>query len=189
MGPGQLTFDGMPDPSFLTQRSGHRHRKAPKPRRPPSPIRAVLEFHRALGLPIRCCPTSNVPEQERDLRVRLIREETEELSSAVAEGDLVAVADALADIVYVTYGTALHYGIDLDAAIAEIHRSNMTKLGPDGRALVRADGKVLKGPSYQEPDIARLLGMSHEGRFQVSPLQAEPLPGFRVTARDESIQE
>lgn len=73
------------------------------------------------------------------------------------EDDHVEVADALADIVYVAYGTALTYGIDLDAVLQEVHRSNMSKLGPDGRPILREDGKVLKGPGYFPPAIGEVL--------------------------------
>jgi predicted HAD superfamily Cof-like phosphohydrolase len=67
------------------------------------------------------------------------------------------LADALGDIVYVAYGAAVTYGLDLDAVLAEIHRSNMSKLGLDRRPIMRADGKVLKGPAYRPPDIGTVL--------------------------------
>jgi len=161
---GQLMFEGMPGLSATEVKwPSEGHGAPPKARRRlPSPVRAVLAFHRAFGLPVRERPTGHVPVEERDLRVRLIQEEADEFTAAAADGDVVAIADALADIVYVTYGTALHYGIDLDAALAEIHRSNMSKLGPGGRAVVRSDGKVLKGPSYEAPDLARALGVSDQ---------------------------
>ena len=91
------------------------------------------------------------------LRQALIEEEVAELAAASRGGNLVGVADALADIVYVAYGTAHVYGIDLDAVLDEVHASNMTKLGADGRPVRRADGKVLKGPGYRSPDIAAIL--------------------------------
>jgi predicted HAD superfamily Cof-like phosphohydrolase len=94
------------------------------------------------------------------LRQSLIDEEVGELRAAAAAGDLVGVADALADIVYVAYGTAHTYGIDLDAVLDEVHASNMTKLGSDGAPVRRADGKVLKGPDYRPPDITTALGLS-----------------------------
>jgi predicted HAD superfamily Cof-like phosphohydrolase len=74
----------------------------------------------------------------------------------VVKNDIVSIADALADIVYVACGTALTYGIPFDRVFAEVHRSNMTKFGPDGPYL-RADGKVMKGPDYEPPDIAGCL--------------------------------
>ena len=91
------------------------------------------------------------------LRLDLIDEEVGELHEAVDAGDIVKVADALADIVYVVYGAADTWGIPLDAVVAEVHRSNMTKLGEDGKAIRREDGKVLKGPHYAPPNIVRAL--------------------------------
>lgn len=72
-------------------------------------------------------------------------------------GPLDRLAHELADVVYVAYGTALVHGVDLDAVIAEVHRSNMSKLGPDGSVSRRADGKVLKGEHYAAPDVAGVL--------------------------------
>jgi predicted HAD superfamily Cof-like phosphohydrolase len=118
----------------------------------------VGDFHRAYGLPIRDEPTAAVGPDQVGLRQALIEEEVRELSDAASAGDLVGVADALADIVYVAYGTAHVYGIDLDAVLDEVHASNMTKLGADGRPVRRADGKVLKGPAYRPPDISAVLG-------------------------------
>jgi len=114
------------------------------------PADAVLEFHLRFGLPARHQPLDQLPDPEDQLRRRLLAEEYREYLDAADAKDTVAVADALADMVYVIYGTALHYGIDLDAVIAEVHRSNMTKTGHDG-------GKAIKGPGYQPPDIAAVL--------------------------------
>lgn len=86
-----------------------------------------------------------------------MEEEFGELIQAVAQRDLVAIADALADIVYVAYGTALTYGVDLDAVLHEVHRANMSKLDADGRPIRRADGKVLKSDRYSPPDVAAVL--------------------------------
>jgi predicted HAD superfamily Cof-like phosphohydrolase len=117
----------------------------------------VGDFHRAYGLPVRESPTVDVGADQVELRLALIEEEVGELAEAARAGDLVGVADALADIVYVAYGTAHVYGIDLDAVLDEVHSSNMTKLGADGRPIRRADGKVLKGPGYRPPNIAAVL--------------------------------
>ncbi len=117
----------------------------------------VGDFHRAYGLPVREEPTAAVGADQVALRQALIEEEVRELADAARAGDLVGVADALADIVYVAYGTAHVYGIDLDAVLDEVHASNMTKLGADGRPIRRADGKVLKGPDYRPPDIRAAL--------------------------------
>jgi len=84
-------------------------------------------------------------------------EEVGEFVAASEKGDLVGIADALADIVYVVYGTALTYGIDLDAVLREVYRSNMSKLGRDGKPLIREDGKVVKSENYFPSDIASIL--------------------------------
>src|SRR6266576_202535 len=92
----------------------------------------ILEFHERFEIPARS--EAGFPPQDRiDLRVELIREEFEELKDAIAAQDLVEVADALTDLLYVTYGAALEFGIDADVTFREVHRSNMTKLGEDGR--------------------------------------------------------
>lgn len=123
----------------------------------------VGDFHRAYGLPIRSAPTAAVGPDQVALRQALIEEEVRELADAARLGDVVGVADALADIVYVAYGTAHVYGIDLDAVLDEVHSSNMTKLGADGRPVRRADGKVLKGPDYRPPDVRGVLARSAVG--------------------------
>jgi predicted HAD superfamily Cof-like phosphohydrolase len=118
----------------------------------------VREFHKTYSQPIRTVPTLNVPE--RKLRFDLIIEEVGELQDALEADDLVEVADALGDIAYVVYGAALTFGIPLDEIIDEIHRSNMSKLGADGRPIYReSDRKVLKGPDYftPTPGIERIL--------------------------------
>ena len=91
------------------------------------------------------------------LRYDLIREELQELFDAMGEKDIVEVADALTDILYVTYGAGHAFGIDLDACFDEVQRSNMSKLGADGKPIYRDDGKVLKGPNYFEPDLTKFV--------------------------------
>lgn len=91
------------------------------------------------------------------LRLDLINEEVRELEVALANENLVDIADALTDILYVVYGAGHAFGIDLDACFAEVHRSNMSKLGPNGEPLYREDGKVLKGPDYFDPDLESIL--------------------------------
>ncbi len=119
---------------------------------------AVGAFHAAFNLPRRRTPSlADVPDELAQLRLALLREEVEELAVALQRGDLVALADALADVVYVAYGTAITYGIDLDAVLGEVHRANMSKLGPDGRPVLRGDGKVLKSPWYLPPDVRGVL--------------------------------
>lgn len=125
---------------------------------PLGPVLAqVLEFHRAFALPREPLPTAPVGDVLAQLRVALLREETEEFAVATDKHDLVAIADALADVVYVAYGAAVTYGIDLDAVISEVHRSNMSKLDEDGRPVLRDDGKVLKSHRYRPPQIGAVL--------------------------------
>ncbi|MEV6116896.1 hypothetical protein AB0L59_31570 [Streptomyces sp. NPDC052109] len=118
-----------------------------------SPADLVREFHRAFGLDVRSTPTEVDPE--------LAAHRGELLAAEVAEvavgGPLDKLAHELADVVYVAYGSALVHGIDLDTVIAEIHRANMSKLGPDGQVARRADGKVLKGEHYRAPDVSSVL--------------------------------
>ena len=93
----------------------------------------------------------------RELRLELIVEEVEELADAIDNEDLVEIADALTDILYVTYGAGHALGIDLDACFDEVHRSNMSKLDENGKAIYRADGKVLKGPNYFPPNLKNIF--------------------------------
>ena len=92
-----------------------------------------------------------------ELRYDLIREELLELREALDEKDIVGVADALTDILYVTYGAGHAFGINLDKCFAEVQRANMSKLGEDGRPIYREDGKVLKGPKYSSPDLKSII--------------------------------
>jgi acetyltransferase len=148
------------------------------------PEALVRRFHHVYGLPVR----TDGPGLEREsltMRMSLIAEEFAELVGAVygeaARGeveaayeraaaaddgrrDTVEAADALADLVYVVYGMALETGIDLAAVLAEVQRSNMSKLGADGKPIYREDGKVLKGPGYFPPDIVGVLGISSGAR-------------------------
>lgn len=80
-----------------------------------------------------------------------------ELTTACRQHDLVAIADGIVDVLYVVYGTAVTYGLDADALLREVHRSNMSKLDTDGKPLIRSDGKVLKGPAYNPPNLRPLL--------------------------------
>lgn len=91
------------------------------------------------------------------LRLDLIEEEVQELRDGLGNQDLLEIADALTDILYVVYGAGHAFGIDLDDCFNEVHRSNMTKLGEDGRPLYRDDGKVMKGPNYEEPDLKQFV--------------------------------
>lgn len=122
------------------------------------PVRMVEEFHLTYGLPVVSIPT--VPPSSRmTLRISLINEEFQEFVQAARDQDIVAVADALGDLLYVVVGAALEYGIPLDSVVEEIHRSNMSKLDENGKPIYRHDGKVLKGPNFFEPDIKGVLGL------------------------------
>ncbi|MFJ3892655.1 MazG nucleotide pyrophosphohydrolase domain-containing protein [Streptomyces sp. NPDC090083] len=121
-----------------------------------SPADLVREFHLAFGLDARTTPTE-VPPGLAAHRGDLLAEEAAEVAEVAVSGPLDQLAHELADVVYVAYGTALVHGVDLDAVIAEIHRSNMTKIGPDGEIARRADGKVLKGEYYEAPDVSGVL--------------------------------
>lgn len=121
-----------------------------------SPAELVREFHRTFGLDVRSTPTEVSPRLAAH-RGELLAEEAAEVAEVSVSGPLDRLAHELADVVYVAYGTALVHGIDLDAVLAEIHRSNMTKVGPDGRIVRRADGKVLKGEHYEAPDVSAVL--------------------------------
>lgn len=91
------------------------------------------------------------------LRLYLIEEELDELKEAIANDDLVEVADALTDLLYVVYGAGAAFGINLDACFHEVHSSNMSKLGEDGKPIYREDGKVMKGPNFREPALRDIL--------------------------------
>lgn len=91
------------------------------------------------------------------LRYDLIKEELEELFEALGNKDMVEIADALTDILYVTYGAGHAFGIDLDRCFEEVQRSNMSKLGADGKPIYREDGKILKGPDFFDPDLEKFV--------------------------------
>ena len=91
------------------------------------------------------------------LRISLIQEELEELTKAIKENDIVEVADALTDILYVTYGAGHAFGINLDKCFNEVQKSNMSKLGKDGKPIYNEHGKVMKGPDYFKPDLSKFL--------------------------------
>ena len=96
-------------------------------------------------------------EKINKLRVSLINEELEEFKEAIKNNDLKEVADALADILYVTYGAGHAFGIDLDKCFDEVQNSNMSKLGQNGKPIYNNDGKVMKGPNYFKPDLSKFL--------------------------------
>ena len=91
------------------------------------------------------------------LRLNLIQEEVDEFKEALKNKDLKEVADALTDILYVTYGAGHAFGIDLDKCFEEVQRSNMSKLGEDGKPIYNEKGKVMKGPKYFQPDLNKFI--------------------------------
>ena len=121
-----------------------------------TPFELVGDFMEVFGQQVNCEPTLRDRETQ-DLRIDLISEELEELQLAITNNDIVEVADALTDILYVVYGAGHAFGIDLDECFQEVHQSNMSKLGDNGRPIKREDGKVLKGPNYFEPDLGAVL--------------------------------
>lgn len=119
--------------------------------------RMVAQFRHHFGLPVRSFP--DVFAADLDLHGKLLAEEVSEFLIAVKEQDPVEVVDALGDILYVAYGCALDAGVDVDAAFARIHESNMAKLGPDGRPIKDEHGKVRKPDGWEPPWLADLAGI------------------------------
>ena len=122
----------------------------------------VWQFMHSFGQDTLMKPT--LPNDDlADLRVDLIQEEVDELQEALMKKDIVEIADALTDILYVTYGAGHAFGIDLDTCFTEVHRSNMSKLGIDGKPIYREDGKVLKGRGYTPPQLAKIIQAKLQG--------------------------
>ena len=123
-------------------------------------IAAVHEFHTAFKLGINNTPIANIGESRNKLRFELMKEENEEYFEAAQNSDLVEVADALGDMLYILCGTIIEHGMQdkIEEVFNEIQRSNMSKLGEDGKPIYREDGKVLKGPDYFKPNIKEILG-------------------------------
>jgi len=122
-------------------------------------IAAVQTFHEAFGLGVKESPTAELSLQKNLLRYKLMREENEEYLDAANNKDLVEVADALGDMLYILCGTIIEHGMQykIEEVFNEIQKSNMSKLGADGKPIYREDGKVLKGPNYFKPDIQSIL--------------------------------
>lgn len=116
----------------------------------------VEQFMGTFGQQVNTMP--GIPTNEIvELRDKLICEEKKEYDRAIFDRNIVDIADALTDLLYVIYGAGHAYGIDLDKCFAEVHRSNMSKLGSDGKPIYRADGKVMKGPEFFIPDFHKVL--------------------------------
>lgn len=121
-----------------------------------NPYDGLIEFHKTFGLNFSDRP--NLPSlEERSLRLSLLNEEVEEYKQAEENNDLENIAKELADVVYIAYGTAVSYGIPLDKIFSEVHTSNMSKVGEDGKIIRREDGKVLKPSTYKPANIQQFL--------------------------------
>ena len=122
-------------------------------------LEAVAEFHTAFGAGVSQELKSDLGENKNLLRYNLMAEENNEYFEAAKNGDLIEVADALGDMLYILCGTILEHGMQhkIEEVFEEIQRSNMSKLGADGNPIYREDGKVLKGPNYFKPNIAAIL--------------------------------
>ncbi|MEO2099753.1 MAG: nucleoside triphosphate pyrophosphohydrolase family protein [Flavobacteriaceae bacterium] len=123
------------------------------------PVQAVTEFHHAFGLGVEQQPNAKLPKAISQLRYNLMKEENEEYLEAAQADDLVEIGDALGDMLYILCGTIIAHGFQdkIEAIFDEIQRSNMSKLGNDGKPIYREDGKVLKGPNYFKPNIKKIL--------------------------------
>ena len=116
----------------------------------------VKTFMKTFGQEVKNKPSFST-DKINSLRYDLIKEELEELKAAMESKDLLEVADALTDILYVTYGAGHAFGIDLDKCFEEVQNSNMSKLGEDGKPIYNESGKVMKGPNYFRPDLSKFI--------------------------------
>ena len=122
-------------------------------------LESVAKFHHSFGIDSQQFPTVKIPKKTVNLRYNLMKEENEEYFEAAKNKDMIEVADALGDMLYILCGTILSHGMQhkISEVFEEIQRSNMSKLGADGEPIYRNDGKVLKGPNYFKPDIKSIL--------------------------------
>ena len=122
-------------------------------------IKHVCTFHDSFGIKNNNNPTEKISHDVVLLRHRLMSEENDEYLEACKNGDLIEIADALGDMMYILCGTILSHGLQdkIEDIFEEIQSSNMSKLGPDGKPIYREDGKVMKGPNYFKPDIKSIL--------------------------------
>ncbi len=122
-------------------------------------INDVADFHKAFDCYTQTSPNANIPAAERELRQRILQEEFDELNIAAKNNDIVEIADALGDIIYVALGTVIAYGLTdkFEAIFAEIQRSNMSKLDENGKPILRADGKILKSKQYSPPQLEEII--------------------------------
>ena len=116
----------------------------------------VGTFMKTFGQEVKTKPSFSTNKINK-LRLDLIKEELRELTEAMNNNDLLEVADALTDILYVTYGAGHSFGVDLDKCFDEVQQSNMSKLGVDGKPIYNESGKVMKGPDYFAPDLKKII--------------------------------
>ena len=116
----------------------------------------VGTFMKTFGQEVKTKPSFS-SDKINKLRIDLIKEELDELQEAMKNNDLLEVADALTDILYVTYGAGHAFGIDLDKCFDEVQNSNMSKLGENGKPIYNESGKVMKGPNYFKPDLSQFV--------------------------------
>jgi len=116
----------------------------------------VGSFMKTFGQEVKSKPSLST-DKINNLRLSLIKEELEELTDAMKKKDLLEIADALTDILYVTYGAGHAFGINLDRCFDEVQRSNMSKLGADSKPIYNENGKVMKGPNYFKPDLTKFI--------------------------------
>ena len=116
----------------------------------------VGEFMKTFGQEVKNEPSFGT-DKINQLRISLIQEELDELKDAMSKNDILEVADALTDLLYVTYGAGHAFGIDLDKCFNEVQNSNMSKLGEDGKPIYNEFGKVMKGPNYFKPDLSKFV--------------------------------
>jgi len=122
-------------------------------------LNAVKEFHTAFEIGYSESPKSDLGETKNILRFNLMKEENEEYLEAAQNNDLIEIADALGDMLYILCGTIIEHGLQhkIEAVFDEIQRSNMSKLDHNGRPIYREDGKVMKGPNYFKPDFSKII--------------------------------
>jgi predicted HAD superfamily Cof-like phosphohydrolase len=122
-------------------------------------LNAVKLFHETYGLGVSTEIKADLGALKNELRFNLMKEENEEYLEAVQNNDIVEIADALGDMLYILCGTILEHGLQhkIEAVFDEIQRSNMSKLGEDGKPIYREDGKVMKGPNYFKPNFSDIL--------------------------------
>ena len=122
-------------------------------------LNAVKLFHETYGLGVSAEMKADLGKLKNELRFNLMKEENEEYLEAVENNDIVEIADALGDMLYILCGTILEHGLQhkIEEVFDEIQRSNMSKLGQDGKPIYREDGKVMKGPNYFKPNFSAIL--------------------------------